>query len=178
MDGAKVRAAKKGEEFIGVVSGTAGIRLGDSPFCWHGRYLLDEWGQPIYEEIKDPNWKPKTVPDENWKPGEDQTEKDRPMVAVQTEADRPLIKVRKENPDYDPKKKQIPRSERPEEWTLVGLLGQVYVRCDDTVSPGDYVQSGKGGIGTKSKEKKTRLRAMRVSTEYNGKYAIVYCLLI
>jgi hypothetical protein len=156
LEGAKVRPAKKDEDFIGVVSGTAGIRLGDTPFCWQGRYLVDEWGRTVYEEIKDPDWEP----------GEGETEKD-----------RPLIRVQKENPDYDPQKKQEPRSERPGEWTLVGLVGQVYVRCDGTIEPGDFVRSKGRGIGTKSPEK-TRLRAMKVAKEYDGSYSIVYCLLL
>ncbi|NIM15081.1 MAG: hypothetical protein GTO45_24220 [Candidatus Aminicenantes bacterium] len=176
LEGANVRPAKKDEDFIGVVSGTAAIRLGDSPFCWQGRYMKDEWGRPVYEEIKDPEWEPKTVPDEKWKPKKGQTEADRPMIPIETEKDRPIIRVQKENPDYDPKRKQEPRSERPKEWTLVGLLGQVYVRCDDTVKPGDFVKSGSKGIGTMSEEK-TKLRAMKVTKAFDGNYAIVYCLL-
>lgn len=177
LEGAKVRPAKKDEDFIGVVSGTAAIRLGDSFFCWQGRYMKDEWGRPVYEEIKDPAWQPKTVPDKKWQPKRGETEADRPMIAVESEKDRPTIRVQKENPDYDPKKEQVPRSERPEEWTLVGLLGQVYVRCDDTVKPGDFVKSKDKGIGTKADEE-TRMRAMKVTKEYDGKHSIVYCLLI
>jgi hypothetical protein len=172
----KVRPAKADEDFIGVVSGTAAIRLGDSPFCWQGRYLKDEWGRPVYEEIKDPSWQPKTMPDEKWRPRKGQSEADRPMKAVETEKDRPTIRVQKENPDYDPKRKPKPRSERPKEWTLVGLLGQVYVRCDDTVKPGGFVKSSNNGIGTMSGEK-TKLRAMKVTKAFDGKYSIVYCLL-
>jgi hypothetical protein len=176
LEGAKVRPAKEDEDFIGVVSGTAAIRLGDSPFCWQGRYLSDEWGRPVYEEIKDPAWQPKTVPDEKWSAKEGETEADRPMIPTETEEDRPTIRVQKENPDYDPEREQVPRSERPTEWTLVGLLGQVYVRCDGTVKSGDFVKSKDEGIGTRSNER-TKLRAMKVTKEFDGKYSIVYCLL-
>ncbi len=176
LEGAAVRPAKKDEDFIGVVSGTAAIRLGDSPFCWQGRYMKDEWGRPVYKEIKDPAWQPKTMPDDKWKPKDGETEADRPMIAVETKKERPTIRVQKENPDYDPKREQEPRSGRPQEWTLVGLLGQVYVRCDETVQPGDFVKSKDKGIGTKSEEK-TKLRAMKVTKEFDGKYSIVYCLL-
>ena len=69
LEGEKVRPAKEDEDFIGVVSGTAAIRLGDSPFCWQGRYLKDEWGRPVYEEIKDPAWQPKQpCPVCSWSP--------------------------------------------------------------------------------------------------------------
>ncbi len=117
-----------------------------------------------------------TIPDEKWSPGEGETEADRPKTAVETEEDRPTIRVQKENPGYDPKKKQEPRSERPKEWTLVGLLGQVYVRCDGTIKPGDFVKSKNKGIGTKS-DNKTKLRAMKVTKEFDGTYSIVYCLI-
>jgi hypothetical protein len=176
LDGEHVRPAQKNEDFIGVVSGTAAVRLGDSPFCWRGRYMKDQWGRPVYEKIKDPDWRPRTEPDEKWTPKEGQTEDDRPMIAVEKEKDRPFIFVQKENPAYEPEREQVPRSERPEEWTLVGLLGKVYVRCDGTVKPGDYVKSKNKGIGTASAEK-TKLKAMKVTRAYNGKYAIVYCLL-
>lgn len=155
LEGAKVRPAKKDEDFIGVVSGTAAIRLGDTPFHWQGRYLKDKWGRPIYEEIDDPDWQPKKG---------------------QKEKDRPKIKIQKEHKEFDLKKEQIPRSQRPEEWTLVGLLGQVYVRCDKTVQPGDYIKSKANGTGTKAADK-TRLRAMKITTPFDGKYAVVYCLL-
>lgn len=155
LEGAKVRPAKKNEDFIGVVSGTAAVRLGDTPFYWQGRFIYDEWGKPVTEKIRDPRWKP----------GKNQTEKDRPELTIY-----------KENRDFDPSKTQIPRSQRPKEWTLVGLLGQVYVRCDDTVQPGDYIQSAARGLGTRAKEK-TQLRAMKITRPLDGTFAIVFCLL-
>lgn len=154
----KIREAKAGEDFIGVVSKTAAIRLGDTPFFWNKRFLTDEWGGLQYKKEKDPLWIPRD--------GE-------------TEDDHPLIEVPVENPDYIPEKKQIPRSQRPHEWTLVGLMGQVYVRCDKTVDSGDFIAPKTGGMGTKS-EKPTRLKAMKITSQYNGqkKYAVAYCLLL
>lgn len=46
----------------------------------------------------------------------------------------------------------LQRSERPEEWTKVGLTGQLRVRVDDTVGPGSFVVPGKDGIGTHADE--------------------------
>src|SRR5699024_10131530 len=91
LNNGKVEPSKENEDVIGVVSGSAGIVLGDSQFSWQGRYLIGEFGEPLYEEIPDLSYELK----EN-----------------ETEEDRPLIKVRKENPNYDPNKKQKPRSER------------------------------------------------------------------
>src|SRR5699024_12599829 len=94
----------------------------------------------------------------------------------ETEEDRPLIKVRKENPNYDPNKKQKPRSERPDEWTLVGLVGQVYVRIDETVRQGDYIKSGHDGIGTVSDEK-TGILVMKITKEHTDDFGIARCLI-
>ncbi|QHZ47008.1 peptidase G2 autoproteolytic cleavage domain-containing protein [Bacillus sp. NSP9.1] len=60
------------------------------------------------------------------------------------------IKVPKENPNYNPDLEYIPREER-DEWHVVGLVGQVYVRIDETVQAGDRIVPS-GGIGTKSED--------------------------
>ena len=142
--GDKVLPSSKDDEVLGVVSGSAGIALGDSPFSWQGRYVVGEFGEPVFESIIN----------------EDGTE----------------VVVPKENPDYDDDQVQIARSKRPDEWTLVGLLGQVYVRVDDTVSPGSYVSSGGDGIGTSS-ESVTNIRVMRITKKFDGEYGIAYCLI-
>ena len=36
--------------------------------------------------------------------------------------------------NYDPTKKYVPRSQRPE-WNVVGFLGQVHVRNDCVINP-------------------------------------------
>lgn len=58
------------------------------------------------------------------------------------------IRVPKESPDYDPTVEYIPRDER-DEWHVVGLLGQVFTRIDNTVNVGDLI-SANNGVGTKS----------------------------
>jgi hypothetical protein len=77
----QVSPANEGDFVLGVVSHTAAVLAGDTPFCWQGRYLHDEWGRRVYHDI----------PDEDWEPKEGQTE-----------ADRPLVSVLKENPDWNP----------------------------------------------------------------------------
>lgn len=61
------------------------------------------------------------------------------------------IQVSVQNPDYDPNITYIPRSERPE-WTLVSMLGKIYVRDNGNCQVGDKCSCGSGGIaipGTK-----------------------------
>uniref|UniRef100_UPI002FD8DE88 peptidase G2 autoproteolytic cleavage domain-containing protein n=1 Tax=Bacillus glycinifermentans TaxID=1664069 RepID=UPI002FD8DE88 len=75
-------------------------------------------------------------------------------------------KIPKENPAYDPESEYVPREER-DEWHVVGLIGQVYVRVDNTVRAGDLIVPD-GGIGTKS-EDGTGFQVMRITKEYDSK---------
>jgi hypothetical protein len=142
LDGDKVRPALAGEYILGIVSGTAGVVLGDSPFHWAGRYETGEFGEPVYTTTVDP-------------------------------ASGQTVKTRKENPEWNGELAQVPRSERPEEWSCVGLVGQVHTRVDGNIAPGDYI----GADGRRS-EAETRLRCMKIKQNFNpGKgYAVALCL--
>ena len=174
LDGRKVRPAEAGDHVLGVVSATASVAAGDSPFSWSKRYLTGEFGEMLYHDIPDPDW-PEFVPDPTWVKGDDDLEANRPMVRNQVPA--PLISVPMENPDYDATRENVPRSERPDEWTCVGLLGQVHTRLDATVAAGDFVKPSAGGVGTKSDEP-TNVRCMEVRSAYDGSkgYAVGLCL--
>lgn len=143
-DEGKVIPASEGSEVIGVVSGTAGIVLNSASLSWQGMYELGDFGEPVWEDV---------VTEEGT-----------------------VVQVRKLSKDYDEQAGEVyvPRSERPEEWTCVGLLGQVHVRVDSTVKPGMYVQAGAGAVGTASTER-TNLRCMRLRSTGSG--LVAYCLL-
>lgn len=199
LDGYGVKSAQEGERVIGVVSGTAGILLNDTSFHWQGRYLVDEWGMPIYEEIKDSLYKLESdyikeyqekhskiiivdeIPEEKEEKKQYKLKKDilksHPHI-VKTEDEIPFIKVQKQNPDYDIEREQISRKERPDEWTVVGLTGQVYVRLNKDVKVGDSVKAWKDGIG-QSSEENTNIIVMKITQPYNDEkgYAIGFCLI-
>ena len=84
----------------------------------------------------------------------------------------------KENPEWNPELEQQSRLQRPDEWTVVGLLGQVYVRLKEDVQPMDYVKAWQNGIGQKSLEP-TNLQVMKITQEYDAEkgYKIGFCLL-
>lgn len=147
----EVRPAGEGDEIAGVVTATAVVTAGDTPFAWQGRYLSDEWGQPIMETIPDPDHE-----------GDDPA---------------PLIEVRKENPAWNPDAPQIPRSARPDQWTRVGLLGQVFTRVAGDVLPGDRL-SAAGGIGVRSAAR-SGLRCMTITRPFDPDkgYAVARCLI-
>lgn len=146
-----VRPANDGDDIIGVVSATAAITAGDTPFAWQGRYLMDEWGRVITDQATDPNWN--------------------------QEGPAPLINIPRENPAWNPDLPQIPRSARPSDWTRVGMIGQVFVRVAANVSPNDSL-SAINGIGVKSANK-TGLRCLKITVPYSSEkgYAVARCLI-
>ncbi|WP_260434599.1 peptidase G2 autoproteolytic cleavage domain-containing protein [Bacillus amyloliquefaciens] len=83
----------------------------------------------------------------------------------------------KVNPEWIEKIDYVPREERPE-WNIVGLLGQVYVKVDSTVSVGDRIE-GNYGIGTKTEDRFYSWKAMEIVTPYSDKlgYGIAICLI-
>jgi hypothetical protein len=142
VDGYGVRPVRPGDDIDGVVSATAALRLGDTPFAWQGRYLRDEWGRTLMHDIliSDMVGSPKTV-------------------------SAPV-----ENPDYDPAIVNIPRSERPTEWTLVGMVGQVFARVHPDALVGDYLEAGDGVA--KTALGKTNVKLMKITQSGIG-----YCLI-
>lgn len=54
-----------------------------------------------------------------------------------------------ENPNYDPKKKYIPRSDR-KEWDAIGMRGVIPVRDDGTCEVNGYCKPVSGGTATKA----------------------------
>ena len=92
----------------------------------------------------------------------------------ETEADRPMIRVKKVNPEFDPARENVPRSERPDEWSCVGLIGQVFTRVAADVAPGDYVAAD----GSRS-DAATGLVCMSIKKAFDAGsgFAIAKCLI-
>lgn len=202
LEGRHVRPVQPGDDILGVVSATALLVAGDSPFTWSNRYLTGEFGEPLYHDIPDPDWE-SMIPDPDWPryipnpahPVMDLIEMEdgtttqpvastptipnpEPAPFVPNPEAQPLIRVQVENPDFDPAKPNVPRSERPEEWSCIGLLGQVHVRVKGDVAAGDWVQAGADGVGQLS-DAPTNLRCMEIRTPYDDTkgYAVAFCLL-
>ena len=138
-------------DIAGVITQTAALLMGDSSFCWTGRYLMDEFGGKLLETVKNPAYgnDPET-------PGAE------------------YITQPRENPQYDPEMENVPRSERPDDWSPVGLLGRVLVRVHSTIVCGQFVQPG-GMVGTR----RTCLRILDTHIAYDQTpgYGVAICLL-
>ena len=142
LDGRYIRKANSNDTPIGVISGTAGIILGDQLFYHKDKFLKDEFGVTLTEtRVKE--WY-----NEN---GE--------LCKSETELPIP-------NPEWESSdEKYLSRSERPE-WNVVGLMGQVFTRIDSTVQVNDYIKANKG-IGTKDNNNGF-YRVLEITTPYDS----------
>ncbi|WP_210133672.1 peptidase G2 autoproteolytic cleavage domain-containing protein [Staphylococcus sp. GDY8P131P] len=142
LDGRYIRKANSNDTPIGVISGTAGVILGDQMFHHKDKFLKDEFGV-TQTELQTKEWQD----DEgNW---------------YSEEVDVPIP-----NPEYvEYADEYIDRSNRPE-WNVVGLMGQVYTRIDSTVSVNDYIKPNKG-VGTKDNNNGF-YKVLEITTPYDN----------
>lgn len=131
LKGKNIEIADETSNYIlGVVSGAPTI-IGDNPMRWQGKYLNDEWGRPIYEDVE-VMYKELEL-NEN---GE----------IVEVEKTR-IDHVRKVNPNYDPMERYTPRIERSE-WDYIGMMGKLFVRQDGTLTEGCFCKPSANGVAT------------------------------
>ena len=123
----KITIASSNDYILGIVSTTASV-CGNNPEDWSGRYIKDEFGTILTEEIEyedietDPN----------------------------TGKEISIIKTgvfHKQNPNYDSTKPYVERNKRPE-WAAIGMLGVLHVRDDGTCQVNGYCKVADGGIAT------------------------------
>ena len=142
LDGRYVRKANSNDTPIGVISGTAGVILGDQMFHHKDKFLKDEFGVTLTE-----------IQTKEWQDDEGNTYSEQVEVPIP-------------NPDYiEQDENYIPRSERPE-WNVVGLVGQVFTRIDATVSVNDYIKADKG-VGTKDNNN-GYYKVLEITTPYDS----------
>ena len=150
LEGKKKKKATQNDTPVGVISETASLRLGGAPFHWQGRYLKNEFGGLIYE------WQDATETDED---GNETTE-------------RQLLP--RHNPEYEDIGDDYQSRQDRDEWNMVGLMGQMFVRVDDTVKQGDYI-TPKNGIGTQNDH---GWPVMKLSSDYDPQkgYGVAVCM--
>ena len=122
-----VKATQSSKYILGIVSSCPGV-IGDNPMRWKNKYLTDEWGRPIYEDVE--------VTYEE-------------VVDGETITKSKVERVFKVNPEYKSDLEYVPRSDRPE-WDTIGLMGKLLVRQDGTLIEGDFCRPGENGVATKS----------------------------
>lgn len=144
LNGEKIKLANSGDQVLGIVSATAAI-LGDNYECeWNGKYITDDFGRSIYEDVEE------FEEIENKETGEIE------KVSVGR------VSQRKLNPEYNPEKEYVNRANRAE-WDTVGMIGKLYLRDDGTCEVNQYATVGSNGVATAS----TELTNMRVLSRVN-----------
>lgn len=139
LNGTCIRLARPNDtDILGVISATPTITGAHDLGEWRSKYLRDEFGAILYEEVSVP----------------DAYDKDGKLLSAAHTDWQPIV-----NPDYDPDREYIPRSERPE-WAIVGLVGQIIMLQDGSCYPNNYCKSADDGIATKSDER-TNFRVMK-----------------
>ena len=130
---------------IGVVSGCPAV-LGDSAdLKWQGRYLRDEYGREIMQDVEMLVWnhgqnEPQPSPTDTFRLSNceescrisdiDQrvAEGTLPQWAIDQNL-RVTAQVRTPNPDYNPSQEYVSRSDR-QEWDPIGLMGKLWLRAN------------------------------------------------
>ena len=127
MDGEKIKIAEPSDYILGIVSGHPSV-IGNGDEDWMGRYIMDDFGDYIYEDFE---YEEEVFDEES---GE--------MVKITRTG-----KHYKMNPDYDESKGYIQRSERPE-WAAIGMLGVLSVIDDGTCQVNGFCTIAEGGTAT------------------------------
>jgi hypothetical protein len=127
LDGEKIKLANSEDDYIlGVITGTGAFIGNSASENWQGKYLTDEYGEKILQDVEIP---------------EKIDEVTGKVIPAYT------VKQWVINPEYNPDQEYISRENRPE-WDPVGMLGQVIVIDDGTCVVNGYCAPSIDGIGT------------------------------
>lgn len=114
--------SSENDYLLGVVCDTPAVITNSYGDNWHDMYLKDDWGRLLYEEV--------LVKDEH--------------IGTTRKVIRPVI-----NPEYDPTKQYISRSNRPE-YSCIVDRGIIRVRSDGTCKANGFCKPTIQGIATAS----------------------------
>lgn len=123
----KIKIAEPGDYILGIISGQPSV-IGNSDIDWQGRYMRDDFGSFVLEEIEC---------------SIDQIDTNIKEIKTVTQKEMKY----KQNPEYDPSRSYITRKDRPE-WDAVGMLGVLSVRDDGTCKVNGFCKVAEGGIAT------------------------------
>lgn len=196
--------AQPGDRILGAVSVCPTVVGGDDGLAWSGRYERDEWGAIIWEDVEVEREVDDREAVEAYK-----AERARLQTAIR-EADtlegkralaeqlaalqkpakvtvREMTRQMRTSPKWDPTREQVPRSERPDQWTVVGLLGQIRIAIGEGVAEDDALMPGADGIGVKATREYliegivsggARVEVMEITSPFDAErgYGIALCL--
>lgn len=121
MDGMYIKKAAPGDFICGIISANPCL-IGNSDEDWMGRYVFDDFGAFVYEEVE---------------------------ITEEKTGKKSTCTHYKTNPEYDPTRPYIQRQDRPE-WDYVGLCGVINTRDDGTCEINGFCKCGENGVATKA----------------------------
>ena len=202
--GKRAHLAQPGDRILGVVSVCPTVVGGDDGLAWSGRYERDEWGAIVWEDAEIERQVEDRPAVEAYKAEQkrlqaairdaDTLAEKRALAEELNALQKPArITVReqtrqmKTSPKWDPTREQVPRSERPDQWTVVGLLGQLRVAVGVDVVEGVALMPGEDGLGvTATREyllegvvsSGARVEVMEITSPFDAArgYGVALCL--
>lgn len=196
--------AQSGDRILGVVSVCPTVVGGDDGLAWSGRYERDEWGAVIWEDVEVERQIEDREAVEAYKDRRAQIqasireaeslEEKRALAELLAALQKPakvtvreMTRQMRTSPKWDPTREQVPRSERPDQWTVVGLLGQIRISIGEGVSEGDALMPGVDGVGVTATREYlmegivrggARVEVMEITSPFDAArgYGIALCL--
>lgn len=144
LEGNKIRLASGDDDILGIVSGTATVLGDDAEWVWQGKYLRDNFGRLIMEEVE--IFREDPVYNEE---GE--------IVGYETVSNGFTL-MPKINPNYNKEQEYTSRAKRAE-WDAIGMMGKLFLQDDGTCVVNGYAQAGTDGVATAATGK-TNMRVM------------------
>lgn len=168
--GAKAHLAQPGDRILGPVSVTPTVIGGDDGIAWAGRHRRDRWGAIVWEEVEVEHEKEDPEQAAAYKAERSRlhaairaaiaagdlaeskslTEELAALVRPATIKVSETVRQMVVDPAWDPTREQVTRRDRPADWTVVGLLGQVRIAVAKGVVEGDALMPGVDGVGVKA----------------------------
>lgn len=172
-EGRKVRPGRADDPasiIQGVISRTASV-IGNSTIEWQGKYQRDEWGGIVWQDFDMVRWPALKNDDGDMiRPGFD----GRVEYATDIPGDAEFFSQRDMalNPDYEASRPFVLREERPEDWSIVGYLGQIRVRMTAPFAAEDFVAAD-GSVSVAA----TGITVMDVDRQFDPDtgYGIAWC---
>lgn len=136
LQGDKIRPANPGDALLGVVSSNPAMAGDSAELYWKNQFVLDEFGRQVFEtyfawEWIDSNGRRESIASFNITK---ETKIPDDAVKIELDQDGQPLRRPKINPAYDPDRKYVPRSQRPE-WSPVGLIGKLRLRRGQPTAP-------------------------------------------
>ena len=157
IEDGKVRLAANGEVgfMISRPYETAAFVGGNPYYDWPKKFLTDEFGLPMYKDYTQDEYK--ALLDK--------------LGQTDTKISEGPIRYKVLNPDYDPTKAYVPRSNREDQWTTCEKSGIVVVEYKGSLSIGDCIVSAGEGIAKQS-VRKTNIKVIDIINEQFAKVDI------